>query len=166
MDSENILSLARNIQETMVHKQKTLALAESCTGGYVSHILTQTSGSSKFFLGSFITYADDLKRDLLQVSASTLLEEGAVSEEVVLQMVQGVFANTSADYALAISGVAGPEGGSAEKPVGTVWIAVGEKNKEIQSFCLHLKGTRLQIIQEATFEALRSLKESFCQEVV
>ena len=154
MDSEKIVSLAFQIQQTMIHKQKTLALAESCTGGYVSHIFTQISGASRFFLGSLVTYCDTLKEEILHVSKSSLLEKGAVSEQVVSEMVQGVFSVTDADFAIAFSGIAGPDGGSKEKPVGTVWVAIGERKKNIKTFCLHLSGTRLQIIQQATLEAL------------
>jgi len=154
MDSEKIVALASQIHQTMTHKQKTLALAESCTGGYVSHIFTQISGVSKWFLGSLVTYCDAFKERFLQVSTSSLAEHGAVSQQVVSEMVQGVLSLTEADFAIAFSGIAGPDGGSKEKPVGTIWIGIGERKGNIKTFCLHLSGTRLQIIQQATFEAL------------
>lgn len=156
-----LFALGEEIQEKMIASKKMLALAESCTGGYAAHILTQRSGASGYFLGSFVTYADEMKRDVLQVPEELLRLKGAVSEEVVLEMVRGVFLASKADYAIAWSGIAGPAGGSEDKPVGTVFVAMGERGKEAHFFCLHLQGTRLLIIQESLLKGLQEFKKYF-----
>ena len=110
-------------------KGKTLATAESCTGGYIAHLITSIPGSSAYFNGSVVSYANEVKENLLGVSAETLKTAGAVSEETVKQMVKAVLEKINADFAVATSGIMGPDGGTAEKPVGTVWVAVGNKEK-------------------------------------
>lgn len=112
------------IGQLLTEHGQTLATAESCTGGYVSHLITSVAGSSVYFLGGAITYSNKEKMRQLGVNAATLEKHGAVSEETVLEMVAGARKNFGADYAIAVSGVAGPGGGSEEKPVGTVWVAV------------------------------------------
>lgn len=102
---------------------KTLALAESCSGGFLAHLVTSISGSSAYFKGSMVTYSNEMKQNLLGVNEISLEQFGAVSLQVVEQMASGVQRITGADYAIATSGIAGPEGGTDEKPVGTVWIA-------------------------------------------
>ncbi len=103
----------------------TLSTAESCTGGYIAHLLTSEPGASLFFKGSIVSYANEAKQYLLNVSENTLQTDGAVSEATVSQMVKGALSAMKTDYAVAVSGIMGPDGGSAEKPVGLVWIAVG-----------------------------------------
>jgi nicotinamide-nucleotide amidase len=103
---------------------KTLATAESCTGGYIGHLLTAEPGASRFFKGGVISYANDVKRDLLTVPDTTLLASGAVSQQTVEQMAKGALALLKTDFAIAVSGIMGPDGGTPEKPVGLVWIAV------------------------------------------
>lgn len=115
--------------EWMVQNKKTFAAAESCTGGHLSARLTNHSGSSSYFLGSVVSYSNQLKETALGVSLKTLKAHGAVSEEVVLEMVAGIKKLTGADYAIAISGIAGPDGGTAKKPVGTVWSAISTPDK-------------------------------------
>jgi nicotinamide-nucleotide amidase len=105
--------------------------AESCTGGYLAHLLTSIAGSSEYFEGSVIAYSYPMKEKLLGVSAETLAKHGAVSEECVKEMVAGAVKRMKVDLAVAVSGVAGPGGGTPEKPVGTVWLAVGNKKKTI-----------------------------------
>ena len=107
---------------------KTVSTAESCTGGLIAHKLTSISGSSDYFLGSVIAYANEIKMDSLGVSEQNLIDFGAVSEQVVIQMADGVKKRLKTDYAVATSGIAGPNGGTDEKPVGTVWIAVAGPN--------------------------------------
>lgn len=109
----------------------TLATAESCTGGYISHLITSEAGASDFFAGSAVTYSNEMKSKLLGVSPATLKNFGAVSEETVREMAEGAVKNLGSDLAVAVSGIAGPGGGSPEKPVGTVWIAVGNGTKTI-----------------------------------
>lgn len=138
------------LQELMIQQKKTLAIAESCTGGFLAHLITQNPGSSKYFLGSFVTYSESLKQSVLGVKEETLRSFGAVGEQVVLEMIQGLFNLTQADLALSISGIAGPDGGSKEKPIGTVWIALGKKGESPQTISFKLLGDRLSIIQEAS----------------
>ncbi|HWB63457.1 MAG TPA: competence/damage-inducible protein A [Chitinophagales bacterium] len=113
----------------LLAKNATVACAESCTGGYISHLFTSVPGSSKYFEGGVISYSYDVKEKLLGVKNETLNSLGAVSEECVREMLTGVINTTGATYGIAVSGIAGPDGGTAEKPVGTVWIAVGSKEK-------------------------------------
>lgn len=103
---------------------KTLSVAESCTGGYLGHLITSIAGSSSYFMGGIVAYSNQLKEKLLEVKTGTLEHHGAVSEETVLEMAENCRQLLNTDYSLAISGVAGPGGGTAEKPVGMVWIAV------------------------------------------
>ena len=106
-------------------RNQLLATAESCTGGWLAKVCTDRAGSSGWFERGFVTYSNAAKRELLGVQAETLARHGAVSRETVLEMVAGALAHSHAHWALAISGIAGPGGGSAEKPVGTVWFAWG-----------------------------------------
>ncbi len=112
-------------------QQKTLGTAESCTGGYIAHILTAESGSSAFFKGSIVSYANEVKTNLLQVSADTLAIAGAVSEDTVRQMASGARLALNTDYVIAVSGVMGPLGGTDEKPVGTVWVCVASREEQV-----------------------------------
>lgn len=109
--------------ELLREKQLTLATAESCTGGYVAHLITSLPGASSWYMGSVIAYNNNIKEKLLLVKQETLEKHGAVSREVAEQMVKGVTATTGANCAIAVTGIMGPEGGTKEKPVGTVWIA-------------------------------------------
>jgi len=111
--------------------KKTLGTAESCTGGNVAHHITSFSGSSSYYNGSIVSYSNELKQKLLGVQETTLKEHGAVSERTVREMVTGARERLGVDYAIATSGIAGPSGGSDEKPVGTVWIAVGNKEHTV-----------------------------------
>lgn len=108
----------------LMQKKKTVSTAESCTGGYLAHLITSIPGSSEYYPGSIIAYANSMKQELLGVKAETLEKFGAVSEETVTEMASGARWRFNTDYALAISGIAGPDGGTADKPVGTVWIAL------------------------------------------
>jgi nicotinamide-nucleotide amidase len=112
-------------------KDKTMATAESCTGGYLAHLITSVPGSSAYFKGSVVSYANEVKENVLAVSAETLKTAGAVSKETVTQMLNGVIEKLNVDYAVATSGIMGPDGGTPEKPVGTVWIAAGNKEKVV-----------------------------------
>lgn len=127
-DSEEIPeALGRLLKE----KNQTLAIAESCTGGFLSHQVTSVAGSSEWFRGSMIPYSNDLKRDLLGVDQKILDEHGAVSEAVVLALAENIRKSLHSDVGLSVSGIAGPGGGSEEKPVGTVWIGYADKNKSV-----------------------------------
>lgn len=113
------------VARLLMQKNATLATAESCTGGYMAHLITASPGASAFYKGSVVSYSNEIKEKLLGVSPDTLAAEGAVSEGTVRQMVAGALQALGTDYAIAVSGIMGPDGGSAEKPVGMVWIAVG-----------------------------------------
>ena len=117
--------MVESLAARLVARNEMLATAESCTGGWVAKVCTDLAGSSAWFDRGFVTYSNQAKQDMLGVSATTLDTCGAVSEEVVTEMVNGALAGSRAGWALAISGVAGPDGGTAEKPVGTVWFAWG-----------------------------------------
>ena len=117
------------IGRLLVTKNKTMCTAESCSGGYIAHLITAIPGSSKFYDGSVVSYSYQAKEDLLQVDKNTLETLGAVSEEIVIQMAKGALKNIKSDYVIAVSGIMGPDGGMPDKPVGTVWIAVGSNDK-------------------------------------
>ncbi|HUD01151.1 MAG TPA: CinA family protein [Rhabdochlamydiaceae bacterium] len=140
------------IHEWMVKHHKTLALAESCTGGFMASQLTALPGASDYFLGSIVTYANQLKEDLLDVSPETLKKHGAVSREVVHEMWTGLMQKTGADYGIAVSGIAGPQGGTAAKPVGTIFYALGKKGEKPEAGTLHFKGNRQIVISQTTKE--------------
>jgi len=137
---------------------KTMGTAESCTGGYIAHLITSIPGSSAYYKGSVISYANEVKEDLLSVSHDTLVSNGAVSQETVTAMVKGAIENLKVDFALATSGIMGPDGGSEEKPVGTVWIAVGNKDK-IDTLKLNLRFDRQRNIGLAGANALNFLRK-------
>lgn len=134
----------------------TLSLAESCTGGYISHLFTQHSGSSTVFQGGAVTYSNALKQSVLGVREQTLAAFGAVSEDTAKEMALGAVANFKTDYAIAVTGIAGPDGGTVEKPVGTVWIAVASK-KEVNAKLYKFASQRLQNIERAAMAALMML---------
>lgn len=147
------LPLEKAILDTMSGHGLTLSTAESCTGGYLASLLTQHAGSSKVFLGGAVSYSNALKTSMLSVSEETIYEFGAVSEETVLEMADGAKANYGSDYAISVSGVAGPDGGSEEKPVGTVWVAVAGKTKTI-SKKFQFGNKRAQNIERSAINAL------------
>jgi competence/damage-inducible protein CinA-like protein len=149
-------TLAGAVGKRLMARKQTLAVAESCTGGMVGQLVTAVPGSSRYFKGGVIAYANDIKQRLLGVPAATLEAEGAVSEATVIEMAEGARAALSADWGVAISGVAGPEGGTAEKPVGTVHIAViGPSSRETRK--LLWPGDREQIRLIGAFSALHLL---------
>jgi nicotinamide-nucleotide amidase len=133
--------IERAIHDLLIKNDEKIAFAESCTGGALSAKIVKLPNSSKYFLGSFITYSNDLKKNILKVSEKTLFEHGAVSLPTVKEMIKGVFDLTDATYAIAISGIAGPGGGTDEKPIGTISLAVAKRGDEIDAGFLHLKGS-------------------------
>jgi nicotinamide-nucleotide amidase len=154
--AEEDIPIEKVILNFMGEKSLTLSVAESCTGGYISHLLTQHAGSSKVFIGGAVSYSNELKESILSVNNETLLQNGAVSKETVTEMVEGALLNFKSDYAIAVTGIAGPDGGTAEKPVGTVWIAVASVNKKvINKFTFGNK--RKQNIERAAISAFNML---------
>lgn len=158
--------LVTNVDETMektvarllLAGNKTVGTAESCTGGYISHLITAMPGSSAYYKGSVIAYAYDAKENLLSVDKKILETRGAVSEEVVTQMVKGAVKNLDVDYAIAVSGIMGPGGETPDKPVGTVWIGVGDREK-VQAKQMHFRFDRMRNIQLTAMHALNMLRQ-------
>ena len=146
------------VGKMLIEKGKTLGTAESCTGGFLAHKITSIPGSSAYFMGSVITYSNAMKMDQLQVKSSTLKMHGAVSEETVKEMVQGALGLLKTDIAVAISGIAGPGGGTPEKPVGTIWIAIGDKNNT-KTYQLNLWKDRMKNIEYTTIVALNLIRK-------
>ena len=153
---ESDIALEKVILDLMESKGLSLSTAESCTGGYISHLITQQSGSSKVFVGGAVCYSNQLKMDMLGVSEQTLSDFGAVSEQTVIEMAIGAKSEYKSDYSISVSGIAGPDGGSTEKPVGTVWIAISGKTKTI-SKKFSFGNKRIQNIERSAISALTLL---------
>ncbi len=149
------------IEEAMakafIERGKTLSFAESCTGGAMAAKVTAIPGASGYFLGSFVTYCNAWKERFLHVSRSTLETKGAVSRETVIEMVRGLLQETDADYCAAISGIAGPSGGSKQVPVGTICIAIGVRGDRIDAGIIHAPQGRSTAIDLAVHLTLGAL---------
>ena len=148
-------------------RNETMSTAESCTGGYIAHLITSIPGSSKYFKGSVVSYDNEVKENVLNVSDETLQTFGAVSKETVKEMLKGALDVLKTNYAIAVSGIMGPDGGSAEKPVGTVWIAVGSKSFDklrIETQKLNLRFDRMRNIQITSMNALNLLRKLILSE--
>ena len=154
--AEEDIPLEKAILNYMAQKGLTLSLAESCTGGYISQLFTQHSGSSKVFVGGAVTYSNGLKESVLGVKNDTLQRYGAVSRETVNEMVEGAIKNFKSDYAIAVTGIAGPGGGTPDKPVGTIWIAVASTQKKVIKK-LTFGDKRRQNIDRSAISALNML---------
>ncbi|MES1216861.1 MAG: CinA family nicotinamide mononucleotide deamidase-related protein [Bacteroidota bacterium] len=146
------------IGKILLSKGKTISTAESCTGGYIAHLITTVPGSSAYYKGSIVSYANEIKENILGVVHNTLINEGAVSKETVKEMVSGVLKELNTDFALATSGIMGPDGGSEDKPVGTVWIAAGNKEKT-EFLKLNLRFDRKRNIEQTALSALNFLRK-------
>lgn len=146
---DHLHQLSQRLGEQLLQRNWRIATAESCTGGGVAAAITAISGSSAWFEYGIVSYANAAKEKLLGVSSETLAREGAVSEAVVIEMVRGVLALSGADIAVAISGVAGPGGGSVEKPVGTVWFAWATATGEIKTELKWFDGDRAEVQKQA-----------------
>ncbi len=152
-----IAQTAKQLAESCVSSDINLAVAESCTGGWLSKALTDIAGSSRWFECGFVTYSNDAKMCMISVQQATLESYGAVSENTVAEMARGVLSHSNATLSVAISGIAGPDGGSAEKPVGLVWFAFAMTvNNETNVFTeKHLfKGDRKAVRGQAVLQAL------------
>ena len=156
--SEEDTPLEVIIGELLKKRKLTVSTAESCTGGSIAERLTSIAGSSEYFKGSIVAYSNEVKKDLLYVSSETLEKYGAVSEETVVEMVKGAMKALKTDCAVATSGIAGPGGGTPEKPVGTVWIAAGYKN-EIRTYKQETNRGRAMNIERAGNNALLILRD-------
>ncbi len=148
--------LAHQLGAALIQKKWQLATAESCTGGLVSATLTEIAGSSAWFDCGFVTYSNQAKMQLLNVSEKTLTLYGAVSEQTAKEMAEGALKKSHSNISVSISGIAGPAGGSAEKPVGTVCFGFSTLNKTLQN-TQFFNGNRQQIRQQAVFFAMTGL---------
>lgn len=146
-------SVAEVLGELLTERELTVACAESCTGGNIAHKITQIPGSSAYFLGSVVSYSNDVKANVLNVSRSNLGRHGAVSREVVSDMARGVSELMHSDCAVATSGIAGPDGGTKFKPVGTVWMAAKYGDKVVTEL-KQFKGDRNNVIESATHHVM------------
>lgn len=156
MVADEDISLPEAVIRLLKLKKKTLSTAESCTGGNIAHLITSIPGSSAVYNGSIVSYANETKKNLLLVKEETLQQFGAVSEQTVIEMVSGALKNLKTNYAIATSGIMGPDGGTPEKPVGTVWIAVGS-NKKIVALKHSFRFDRERNIELTTHNALTML---------
>ncbi len=158
--TEADLNFAQAIGDLLIKQDKTLATAESCTGGNVAHLLTLNAGSSAYYKGSVVAYANEIKEKTLGVMPETLAQYGAVSRQTAEEMAIGAHQTIGTDYGIATTGIAGPGGGTPEKPVGTIWIAVSSKEKTI-SKKLQLGNNRLTNIEFTSILVLNMLRKAF-----
>ncbi len=156
------MDIVERVHNELLRRKKTLALAESCTGGALAARITAIPGASQFFLGSIVAYANAWKENLLGVSSITLKDKGAVSRETVEEMVLGLLERTEADYGIAISGIAGPGGATCDRPVGTVYIAIAQRGQKVDVERIEIPKSRLQIIEATVDAALILLWRRLC----
>lgn len=155
--SNNVLTQATSLLQK---HQYTVSCAESCTGGLLAAALTEQAGSSAWFNMGFVTYSNEAKQQLLGVTAATLRADGAVSAACVIEMANGTLAAANADFALSISGIAGPGGGSAAKPVGMVWFGLAQRHQQAQAHTRTFQGNREQVREQAVLFALSWLTDA------
>lgn len=152
------LTIEEAVAKLLKERKQTMGTAESCTGGYLAHLVTKNAGASSNFKGTIVSYDNQVKQDILGVSKETIERVGAVSEETVLQMVKGALQTLKSDYVIATSGIMGPDGGSEKKPIGMVWIGVGNKD-EIIAKEFHFRFDRMRNIQQTSYTALNMLRK-------
>lgn len=158
MTDQTLQNFAQQLGEQLVAQKLVLSTAESCTGGWVSKVITDIDGSSRWFDCALVTYSNQSKQDLLGVSQTTLDKYGAVSQPVVKEMVLGLLDRCNASLGVSISGIAGPGGGTEQKPVGTVWLAWAKPGQVIESMRFQFKGDREQVRLQAVAEALKGVQ--------
>ena len=154
--AEETLQLATTLGQLLLEQQQTLATAESCTGGYLAHCITQVPGASAYYQGGSIAYQDTVKVNLLDVPIKVLQQHGAVSEAIAVAMARGVQERLGATLGMATTGFVGPTGGTPQAPVGTVWLAVATPDS-VHTQQLHLTGARVDNIRQVTQQALALL---------
>lgn len=160
---KKIYDLSERLGMQLKARGMLLATAESCTGGWISQAVTMVPGSSNWFDCGFVTYTNRSKQEVLGVRSTTLEADGAVSELVVREMAEGALRRSEAHCSVAVSGVAGPDGGSPSKPVGTVWMAIADKQGKTQAWCLRFEGDRDQVRRQTVLAALRALLDQVTQ---
>lgn len=154
-----LLSLSSSVGSVLLEQGLTISTAESCTGGLLSHALTAQSGSSAYFMGGVVAYSNTIKERILGVQPETLLVFGAVSLQTAGQMAQGVRLKFETDIGLSTTGIAGPTGGTPEKPVGLVWIGISTPSRT-HAFENHFEGSRFEIMHQTVIEVLRRLLDA------
>ncbi len=154
---QELKDLAEELGACMKDKGIKLATAESCTGGWIAKIITDIPGSSEWFTGSVVCYSNESKVSLLGVQKSTLTDLGAVSGDTVTEMVDGLFDHTNADVAVGVSGIAGPDGGTDEKPVGLVWLGWGKRGKPVYAKPFNFEGDREEVRKKSIAQSLNNL---------
>ncbi len=159
------MEITREIQKLFIQKGLTLATAESCTGGKIGSLLVENLDASLYFLGGVIVYSNHLKQVFLGISEEVLKTHGAVSPQVAQAMAEGVLEKVGSDYSLAVTGIAGPSGGSSEKPVGLVFLAVGCKGKKTKVWKKQFSGDRLSVLDQTAQEGLKGLWDECSQTV-
>lgn len=152
-------ALAESVGEMLRERRQALATGESCTGGWIAKLLTDIAGSSGWFEGAAVTYSNDAKQALLGVAPGTLQRHGAVSRQTAVEMVSGAMTAFGASVAVAVTGIAGPGGGTRDKPVGTVWIAWQRRGGEARAEEFHFKGDRDAIRRRTVAAALRGIEK-------
>lgn len=160
-EAKSIRKLAKKLVTELVGQGLTVATAESCTGGWIAKAITDIAGSSAVFGYGIVSYSNDAKQSLLAVTPESLQAFGAVSAEVVSEMAQGAIELSGADLSVAVSGIAGPDGGGDEKPVGTVWFAWGRRDDgkvRVESECLHFRGDRKAVRRQSVLHALEGIR--------
>ncbi len=161
---QNLYELAAQVGIALRTRSRTLAIAESCTGGWIAKIITDVPGSSGWFDRGFVTYSNAAKADLLGVREVTIAQHGAVSAEVVAEMAAGTLERSPADLVIAVSGIAGPEGGTPDKPVGTVYLAWALRGGPVQTEIRHFSGNRDEVRLEAVAAALQGVLDVFARQ--
>jgi len=151
-------SLEKIVGRLLTEKKATLSTAESCTGGYIAHRITTVPGSSNYFIGSVVAYSNRIKENSLDIPKDIIEKYGAVSKETVVAMAENISKKFRTDYSIAVSGIAGPDGGTPEKPVGTVWLAIAHPNG-IFTTKLQLGNFRERVIMETSLHALNNLRK-------
>ena len=162
-DQHRLEALAGQLGTLLLDGQQKLVTAESCTGGWVAQCLTAIAGSSEWFDRGFVTYSNEAKQEMLGVPTDTLAEHGAVSQPVAVAMAEGALRNSRADWAVAITGIAGPSGGSTEKPVGTVCFAWACRDGRVATGTCHFAGNREGVRAQSVAHALAGLIEQLRQ---
>jgi nicotinamide-nucleotide amidase len=157
---QDLLALTQKVTQFLSANALKICTAESCTGGYLAQMLTRLPGSSSWFDMGVVTYSNTAKQQLLAIPPDLITQNGAVSEAVASAMAKNVLTISVADLSIAITGIAGPGGGSADKPVGTVWFACARRNHKIMTHCAHFEGDREAVRKQSVSHALQMIISS------
>ncbi|HHN8384130.1 TPA: nicotinamide-nucleotide amidase [Klebsiella quasipneumoniae] len=163
MTDSELAELSLQVGQALLRRKATLTTAESCTGGWIAKVLTDISGSSAWFERGFVTYSNDAKQQMVGVQAQTLADNGAVSEPVVREMAAGALKAARATFAVSVSGIAGPDGGTPQKPVGTVWFGFADDIGRTEAMVKQFSGDRDAVRRQAVSFALNTLRQQFLQ---